>query len=345
MRMKAAFFEGPGRPFVFRDVPLPHVGKKDVLVKVEACGICHTDYSVFSGRYKPRTEPPYIMGHEIVGTVEACGEDASSLSVGTRVLVSPIESCGECRFCRSGLDNLCENRKVLGMDRNGGFAEYVAVPEKNLIPVNDRYAPEQWSLLVDAVSTGYHAIRANAPKENDTVVVFGLGGLGFSAVLILRQLYSCRVIGVDVTPERLAGAASVGVETVLSKTPEETVAEIRKMTGGSGADLVFEFVGRPETYQAAALCARCGGQVVFIGAGDFSLQIPAAKLYRDEVRYTGAYSTTFADLCACVEDVKTGRLRLDALEIVTLPAEEINRGMKMFEQPNRTWNRVVTLWK
>ncbi|MBX5437463.1 MAG: alcohol dehydrogenase catalytic domain-containing protein, partial [Alicyclobacillaceae bacterium] len=211
--MKAAVYE-PGKGVWVKDVPDPVPGPDEVLVAVEACGVCGSDRQLVEGEPPPPgTQFPVILGHEIAGRV-ANAPAASGWATGDPVVVHPFVPCGRCRACRAGQENLCLHQQVVGFQRPGGFAEYVAVPASTLIRRPDGVAPEAAALLVDAFATPYHAITHVAGwQPEQAVVVLGTGGLGLAAVAVLRArggervgAVSRRAAGVDAAKAAGAGA-------------------------------------------------------------------------------------------------------------------------------------------
>ncbi len=233
IKAQAYFLDSPAEPLVGRDLSLADPGRSEVLLEVEACGLCHTDLSYASGAVAPRHALPLVLGHEITGKVIAAGAGAEDLA-GRSVLVPAVLPCGECEFCTAGRANACPRQKMPGNDIHGGFASHVILPAGALVPLDD--APEEirldnLSVVADAVSTAYQAIlRANV-NEGDAVFVVGAGGVGSFLTQIARAL-GARVIACDVSPERLESAGNHGAEhtvNVADRAPREVRNEIRGM--------------------------------------------------------------------------------------------------------------------
>ncbi|MBE8520615.1 NAD(P)-dependent alcohol dehydrogenase [Amycolatopsis sp. H6(2020)] len=263
-----------GRPPSLAEVEVPDPVGPEVLVRVEAAGICQSDLHVLDADTLPY-RPPFTLGHEIAGHVTALGDAASGLDVGDRVAVHGPWGCGECRRCAAGEDNYCDRRAELawagaGLGRDGGMAGYVLVPHaRHLVPIGDLDAA-QAAPLTDAGLTPYHAVSRLALGEDPAVVVIGAGGLGHVAIQILRATTEARVIAVDVREDALALADRSGAHRTL-RTGPDTGTVLRRETGG--ADAVLDFVGSDPTLALAAGILRPGGTLVIIGSGGGRLTI------------------------------------------------------------------------
>ncbi|QDQ99121.1 NAD(P)-dependent alcohol dehydrogenase [Tomitella fengzijianii] len=275
--MRALQVTAPGT-LELREVPLPAPGPGELLVRVSAAGICHSDLHVLHADWQ-RPEP-MTLGHEIAGTVAAVGTDTEAGSaapgtapVGTAGVVYLCWSCGTCRECTAGRQNLClaAGRFAMPpcpglMGHDGGMAEYVVVPTAAFVPTD--IEPAQAAPLADAALTSYHAIDGAREhlRPGGTAVVIGVGGLGHIAVQILRAVSPVRVIAVDVARDKLDAAARLGAEVVL--TADDAAAEkILRLTGGRGADAVFDFVGVDATAQLSVRAVAPGGAYRMVGLG------------------------------------------------------------------------------
>jgi propanol-preferring alcohol dehydrogenase len=262
-----------GEPPALADVDVPEPTGSEVLVRVEAAGICHSDLHVLDaapGALPYR--PPFTLGHEIAGHVVAGG---SGVAIGDRVAVHGPWGCGTCRRCAAGEDNYCDRRAELawagaGLGRDGGMAGHVLVPHaRHLVPIGDLDAT-QAAPLTDAGLTPYHAVARLRLGGNASVVVVGVGGLGHVAIQILRAVTQARVFAVDVREEALSLADRSGAHrTLLARADTETV--LRRETGG--ADAVLDFVGSDPTLRLSAGILRPGGDLVLVGSGGGKLTV------------------------------------------------------------------------
>jgi alcohol dehydrogenase, propanol-preferring len=265
-----------GRPPVFSEVERPVPSGGEVLVQVEAAGLCHSDLHVLDA--DPGDLPfamPFTLGHEVAGRVAAVGPAAvpGVATAGERVLVYGPWGCGSCERCRHGQENYCDRRASLswagmGLGRDGGMAEFVLVPSaRHLEPIGS-LDPVQAAPLSDAGLTPYHAVQRCRPAlgEGSTVAVIGVGGLGHLAVQILRAVTPGRVFAVDVREEALALAERCGAE-LTTRVAGDTARVLRTASGGRGVDAVLDFVGAGSTLDLAAESLRAGGDLVIVGSG------------------------------------------------------------------------------
>lgn len=330
--MKAALFHGPGRPLEVTEVETPAPGAGEVLVRVAGCGLCHTDLHYIDHGVRTFKEPPLILGHEAAGTVEALGAGVSDRVVGERVLIPAVLSCGRCSYCRRGRENLCESLTMLGNNRDGGYAEFVAVPASELAVVPDELRLEQACVIADALSTPYHAVKNRGRvRPGDAVAVVGCGGVGLNTVQC-AVLAGGRVIAVDVNEQRLAIARELGAaETVNPDERDRVDKHVRRITGG-GVDVAFEAIGRPETIELAFSLLRKGGRACVIGYSAEPVSISAARLMYFELELVGSLGCGAGEYREILELVRTGRLRLDPVVSGTLPLSEINEGLDRLRQ-------------
>ncbi|WP_433510372.1 NAD(P)-dependent alcohol dehydrogenase [Nonomuraea sp. CA-143628] len=278
--MRALRLPGWGLPPVLTDVEQPAPRELEVLLRVEAAGLCHSDLHVLDAGPGDMPFPaPFTLGHEVAGRVAAVGSAVTGITVGERYVVYGPWGCGECRRCVAGRENYCDRRAELpwagmGLGRDGGMADYVLVPAaRHLQPIGE-LDPVQAAPLSDAGLTPYHAIqrcRASLDDES-TVAVIGVGGLGHLAIQILRALTPSRVFAVDVREEALAVADRCGAHLSTRLSPD-TGRILRAASGGSGVDVVLDFAGSQSTVDLAAAGLRAGGDLVIVGNGGGHLTV------------------------------------------------------------------------
>jgi len=297
MRIKAAVLYGENEPLKVEEVELDPPSANEVLVKMAASGVCHSDLHVITGDFQ--REFPVILGHEGSGIVEAVGEGVTLVKPGDHVVLTYLPSCGRCRWCHTGQPNMCDLGALLrtgkyldgtyrahtldGTDINNylfvsTWAEYSVVPEASLVPVPDYIPLEHICLFGCGFTTGYGAAtNAVHIRPGETVTIVGCGGLGLAAVQGAKASGAGKIIGVDVHPEKLEMAMQFGAtHTVLNKhDADAAVAEIMDITWGLGTDFSFEFVGIDQTHETidiAFRAARKGGVVTMLGVGSNDLQ-------------------------------------------------------------------------
>ena len=269
----------------FQEVPEPHAGPGQVVVRVAGSGLCHTDFTVISrerGYWKDQP-PPFTLGHEIAGWVEELGTGVARFRPGDAVAIDPNwASCGRCHMCRSGEENHCLYQKAIrapGVGYDGGHAPYVLVPEgRFLVPIGD-LDPIKAAPLSDAGITTYTAIKSALPGiwPGSTVVVIGVGGLGLYAVQFLRQLTGARVVAVDSTEARLKLAREYGADDVVLSGPD-AAEHIRELSGGVGATFVLDCVGVNATLVTAVAALSWRGRLAMVGAGGGSIPFDFFKV-------------------------------------------------------------------
>ena len=325
--MRAAVFNGPGRPLEVGDVPTPSPGPGEALVKVAGCGLCHTDLHYLDHGVKTFKTPPLIMGHEAAGTVHELGPGVTGRAPGDRVLIPAVLSCGRCRYCRRGRENLCDKMSMLGNNVDGAYAEYVAVPAAELVPVPDGIPLEQACVIADAVSTPYHAVTRRARvRAGDWVAVVGCGGVGLNVVQC-AHVAGARVIAVDLNPRRLETARRLGaVETVNPEAVQRVDKRIRELSDG-GVDVAFEAIGNPKTMQLAYGLLRRGGRLCVIGYSAEEVSLSAAKLMYYELEVVGSLGCGAGEYPEILGLVQAGRIRLDDIVSGTIPLAQINDGL------------------
>jgi len=309
--VKAARLEEYHRPLELVELPVPEPTRaRDVLVRVGGAGVCATDLHAIDGLMEPAgVTLPRVLGHESAGWVEAVGADVSSVAPGDAVLVYPPYSCGLCVPCRRGNDMHCERHEFTGLSVDGGFAEYVLVDERSLLVLPDELAPSDVAPHADAGLTAYHAVRrlAHRAAPGTTTVVIGVGGVGHIALQLVRELGSSSVVAVDTDERRRALAAELGAAEVVDGAG--AVDAVRDLTGGRGADLVFDFVGTDGTHAASLAMLARGGAYSVVGY-EGTVSAPSAGLVVNEHSVVGNLVGTWVDLWELLQLHAAGRVRL-----------------------------------
>ncbi len=330
--MRAAVFHGPKQPLRLEEVATPVPGPGQMLVRVAACGLCHTDLHYMDHGVPTVKEPPMILGHEASGTVAALGTGVSGWKEGDRVLLPAVMTCGRCRFCRQGRENICESMVMLGNNIDGAYAEYVAVPSKDVLPLPPELPLVESCVIADALSTPFHAVSVRGQvRPGMQVVVVGCGGIGLNLVQVAVAA-GAAVLAVDRSMRRLELAREFGASATLN--PVETARpekELRRMTGG-GADVAFEAVGAPSTQRLACDALRKGGRLVLVGYSAEDMMLPAARVMYHELEVVGSLGCRPSDYPPLLDMVRTGRVRLDRVVTSRLPLEEINAGFDLVRQ-------------
>ncbi|HJQ66622.1 MAG TPA: zinc-binding dehydrogenase [Gemmatimonadales bacterium] len=324
--MKAAVFHGNGTDLKIEDWPLPEPRAGEVVIRVAACGLCHTDLHYLDHGVSTFKTPPIVLGHEAAGTIARIGAEVSGVAEGDRVLAPSVWSCGRCRFCREGRENLCINLVMPGNHTDGAFAEFLAVPAKELVPLPPTIPLERACIIADAVSTPYHAVkRRGHVRAGDTVAVVGCGGVGLNVVQC-AAVAGATVVAVDLNDARLELAQRLGARYAINAATTERVdKQVRTLTSG-GVDVAFEVVGNPKTIDLAFNLIRKGGRLVVIGFSHEMVSINAGKLMFYELELVGSLGCGAGEYPEIVALVESGRLTLDPIVSGTFPLERINEG-------------------
>src|ERR1700744_4399614 len=275
--MRAVARGGHDRPPPLVARPVPEPGPGQVRVAMRACGICGSDVHIIEGSTVP-ARLPIVLGHEASGIIDAVGPPPAgehsgepdvarpALAGSRRVTVSPMITCGRCRMCRRGQPNYCLNIQILGLHTDGAHSECFVVPRQNVIALPDRVSFALGAIVADAIATPLRAITEAGIAPGAAVAVFGLGGLGLHAAMLLRQIFRADVIGVDANDAALGRAAGFGVPTVLDARGGRVADRVKKLTGG-GVDAALEFVGSVDVVEQAVRSLAYGGTCIMAGVG------------------------------------------------------------------------------
>ncbi|MCA9195568.1 MAG: galactitol-1-phosphate 5-dehydrogenase [Planctomycetales bacterium] len=297
------------------DMPEPDIGPRDLLVRVAACGICGSDIHGWDGS-SGRRIPPLVMGHEAAGVVERIGSEVNRFAIGDRVTFDSTVSCGRCQFCVQGRINLCDNRQVLGVScnefrRHGAFAELVVVPENISYHLPQGLAFEH-AALIEAVSIAVHAANRTPVTLGDTAVVVGSGMIGLLVVQTIRLAGCSQVIAVDLEDSKLEIARSLGASVTLNPKTCDVPAEVKKLTGGRGADVSLEVVGATVTVRTAIECTRKGGSITLVGNLAPNVELPLQAVVTRELNVLGSCASN-GEYPQCIDLLNRGLIKVDPL--------------------------------
>ncbi len=332
-------FHGPGTALTVEEVETPKVGPGEALVKVAACGVCATDLHYLHGTPTFK-KPPLILGHEVSGEVVAFAPEVTGVRQGDPVLVPAVLSCGECVNCRRGRDNLCERMVMPGNHADGGFAEFIKVPARNLVRLPQGLPLQECAVISDAVSTPFHAVRNRGHVQGgDWVAIFGCGGVGINAVQIAAAL-GATVIAVDIDPEKLALARGLGAAEVFNAKEGDVPKAIRKLTGG-GVDVAFEIVGKPQVLDQAFGSVRAGGTLVTVGYSEETWNFAVHRVMFREMSVLGSLGCRSADYPTILAMVQSGKIRLGPVVGRRLPLEKINEALGNLEKGTVSGRQLV----
>lgn len=324
--MKAAVFYGSGQALKVEEVPTPQIGNGEILVKVAACGLCHTDLHYIDHGVPTFKKPPLILGHEVSGTVTEVAPGVSQFKVGDRVLLPAVMACGICDNCREGRGNICTHMVMPGNDVDGGYAEYIKAPASNVFHLPEEIPLIEGAIIADAMTTPFHAVKNRGKvKPGDTVVVYGCGGVGLNLVQVANAA-GASVIAVDMMEIKLNKARELGAIATFNPGEVPDVAKaIRKFTGG-GAAIAFECIGNPKTMEIAFNSVRNGGRFVIVGYTEHTMTLNASRVMYREMEVVGSLGCPLAEYPKVIELVRTGKLQVKAMVSQRFSLDQINEG-------------------
>lgn len=323
--MKAARLHAYGERLVIDDVPTPRPDQGQVLVRVEGAGFCHSDIHVIDGEIRVLPRMPLTLGHENAGRVAAVGAGVQTIKEGDPVAVYGGWGCGVCDSCVTGHEQLCETPQWAGLsDHDGGYAEYLLVPQERYLVKLHRLKPEEAAPLTDAALTPYRAIRKALPflGADHHVLLIGVGGLGQYGLKLLRLLSGCPIIAVDVSDHKLTTARELGADVVLHAHHADLAAEIKALTHGHGVAAAFDFVGSDATLSLAIASTRALGKVTQVGLAGGTARLKVLENSAFEVQFEATLWGTIKELREVLALAESGRLSPIPLEFE--PLERIN---------------------
>jgi len=338
--MKAVRYHGPGQPLRLEDVPTPALKPGHVLIRVTAAGICHTELHFLSGLLDLGVAP-ITLGHEVVGVIEAVAPGVIDFKGGERVIAYYYVGCGRCEYCRRGDENLCPSLLAeYGFISDGGFAEYMAIPARNAVPLPPDISDAAAAPIGCGVTTAIHASKIARLRPGDTVVVYGVGTVGFGLIQ-LAKLSGADVIAVGRSADKLKLARQLGAGEVIDASRETVSQRLIEITGGRGADVIFELVATTETIQIATQSLSKRGRLVFIGYSEDSLTIHPIQLVISEAIVTGSVGNTLDELHEAVRLIQQGKIR--TVVDRTLPLEDFQKGIDALQRGELVGRAVLRL--
>jgi 2-desacetyl-2-hydroxyethyl bacteriochlorophyllide A dehydrogenase len=337
--MRAALVREFGKDFVVEDIDTPSLKDHEALVNVKASCLCAADLKIRGGRF-PHFKLPLVTGHEVAGEVVEVGRNVKGVKVGDRVVVYPYTACRDCNACREGRENLCANLIRLGFERNGGHAEYVSVPESQLIPLSDNISYEEGAAIPDAVCTMLHAIRDLAQvKLNEYVLLNGVGGLGMQGVQI-AHLCGAKVIATARSEKKLEMAKALGADWVLNGNDEKLVDKMIELTRGHGVDVVIDLVVTQKTFQTSVDCLKKGGTIVIVGSTSPEISFNVGQMIMREITIKGTLGMKKQTVIDAVDLCQAGKIKAIVTDRFLL--ERINEAAQMVKEGKNT-GRVVMI--
>jgi len=307
--MRAAVLQEFKQRLVFKEVPKPELGPGEVLIKVEACGVCHSDVHVADGDWSQLAaivKKPVILGHEIAGRVIGRGDDVRELQIGDRVGVPWVHwTCGECEFCQEGNENLCSKQKITGVTVDGGYAELVKAPASHAMKIPDGLSSSEAAPLFCAGVTVYRALKQGRVSAGQRLAVFGVGGLGHLAIQIGLVL-GAEITAIDISDEKLAFAKSLGASMVLNARSTNVVKELR---GKGGVQVALVTSAARAAYDMAFACVRPTGTLLVVGLPAENICFPPILMAAAEIRIQASAVGTRQDVREVLALASDGKIR------------------------------------
>ena len=331
--MKAAIFKELGKPLDIGEVPKPEVKENEVLMKVKAAAICIAD--IYSIKGERPLKLPHIMGHEAAGVVSDVGSAVRKFKPGDRILGNAIVTCKECYYCKRGLEQVCENHKIIGTDSGtqGAFAEYYKLPSENIYHLPEEIPFDQATVITSPLASAYHGVRVADIQKGNAVVVYGGGAIGYHAMLGAMTYEGVRVFMVDTVDEKLELARKAGAAAVINAEQEDPVDAVRRLTEGRGAAVAIEAVGLPKTVNQAILSLRKAGSAVLMGAPWEKIVFEFEDYRKDflfkELKICSSITNRKDEMEPLIELVKTKKIDLSRSISLTLPFDKINDGIEI----------------
>ena len=342
--MRAVQLVKTGAPLEDAEVPLPEIGPSEVLVRVAACGICHSDAHYRAG-ISPIDPLPVTLGHEVAGRVETVSREVHHVSPKDRVYVHYLVSCGSCDFCRRGHEQFCSRGQMIGKHRDGGYAEFIKVPARNVFLLPDEIPFELGAIMMCSSATALHALNKARLKPDQSVAIFGFGGLGFSA-LQLAKAFGCReVYVVDIKPAKLDSISAFG-GVAIDATAGDPVDQIRKATDGKGVDVSIELVGSAITMGQAVRSLGVFGRAALVGLTAESMSVlPYPEVINKEVEILGVSDHLATELPLLMQLARNGKLCFPqgTLRSIDLDAAQINDALDEVEKSSDYIRTVIVL--
>jgi alcohol dehydrogenase, propanol-preferring len=336
--MKAAIVREYNEPLQIEETGMPVPDSDEVLIRVEACGVCHSDLHIAEGDWTHllrHIKLPLIPGHEVVGPIIDKGAGVGSLQIGDRVGVAWTHwTCGECELCKEGRENLCTKQTITGATVDGGYAEFIKAKASHVLKVPDGLTSEEAAPLFCAGVTVYHAIKRSGIKPRQRLVVFGVGGLGHLAVQIAK-CFGAQVIAVDIAEDKLEFARQLGADVTINASNEDVVKQIRKM---GGAHVAVVTSAAKKAYDMAFYAVRSGGTLMVVGMPAEDLSFPAIMMR--EMRIMSSATGTREDMREVLELAASGRVKCT---VETRNLEQINEVFDEMRAAKITGRVVLTM--
>lgn len=318
--MKALIYEGPNK-LALKNINDTRPSKDEVKLRVKSCGICGSDVHGYLGLTGRRTAP-MIMGHEFAGEIAETGADVTSLKIGDRVAVYPVDFCGTCEMCQKGDVHLCKNKRAFGvLDVNGAFAEYICVPAKCCFPIEKQISYSVGSLM-EPLAVAYRGVEHAGDLSDKTVLIVGAGTIGLLSLACVKRKHPQKIIVSDLNEHRLEIARKLGADLIIQPSKENFKDKILKYTNGQGVDTAIEAVGATATVQQAMFSLKFSGTAVWIGNNKPMVEINMQEVVTRELKIYGSFLYGFDEFKKVVNLLNKQEFNVEALISKKISLEE-----------------------
>ena len=314
--MKSAQIIEPNKPLQINEIVLPNPNGNQVIIKVKSTGVCHSDLHLWEGGYDTGdgfmkvtdrgVKFPVTPGHEVVGTVEQVGDSVEGVNIGDLVLVYPWIGCEQCPTCQNGDTNLCESPKSLGVFQNGGYAEYVLVPDSKFLAKINNLDPDAAASLACSGLTAFTAIKKALVNKPENILIVGAGGLGLMGVQIAKALTNSNIICADLDDEKLNSAKKLGATHIVNTKEPDAIKEIMSICNEKGVDSIIDFVNAPPTVKMDLSIIRKRGNIVLVGLFGGSVDLSLVSIPLKAITIQGAYTGNYNDMIELIQLAESG---------------------------------------
>ena len=314
--MKSAQIIEPNKPLEINETELPKPNGTQVIIKVKSTGVCHSDLHLWEGGYDTGdgfmkvtdrgVKFPVTPGHEVVGSVEEIGDSVQGVNIGDLVLVYPWIGCGECVTCEKGDTNLCESPKSLGVFQDGGYAEYVLVPDAKFLAKIDNLDPDAAASLACSGLTAFTAVKKALTNSPENILIVGAGGLGLMGVQIANALTKANIICADLDDEKLESAKKLGATHIINTKESDAVKKIMSICNEKGVDSIIDFVNAPPTVKMDLSLIRKRGNIILVGLFGGSVELSLVSVPLKAITIQGAYTGNYNDMLELIKLAQRG---------------------------------------
>jgi len=314
--LKSAQIIEPNKPLQINEIVLPNPNGNQVIIKVKSTGVCHSDLHLWEGGYDTGdgfmkvtdrgVKFPVTPGHEVVGTVEQIGDSVEGVNIGDLVLVYPWIGCEQCPTCQNGDTNLCESPKSLGVFQNGGYAEYVLVPDSKFLAKINNLDPDAAASLACSGLTAFTAIKKALVNNPENILIVGAGGLGLMGVQIAKALTNSNIICADLDDKKLNSAKELGATHIVNTKEPDAIKEIMSICNEKGVDSIIDFVNAPPTVKMDLSIIRKRGNIVLVGLFGGSIDLSLVSIPLKAITIQGAYTGNYNDMIELIQLAESG---------------------------------------